>query len=703
MELNHWWIRDLFRYIAASLYSLTIISYIVISCFSTLFGIGDLQWVEWDSLSESIVKYLWEERNFEYKEYNGIKRNKGKANNQGNNLLAKITWNKVSKDNTDQSLQDGEEIVEWTWNTSEFTWWNKFNIDKIIADLHLQKEKRVAVVAKELWIDRKNEKLTYARMAWIYTEYNWSLEQNQQIRNYLIANAQEIYMDKHWWKEWDNLPLVAKKEQVKMNAKEITWQVTYNDVTLKVIAPVESFPEWTILKIKTLWDNDSTTTFDITLKEVILMTQVDKVELNAPMASFDVSFYAPDDTEFANELQPATWKYVSVVFDYAKSNEFKTPEDDWFLAIYHMEENDETSIANLVKTEDSKEKTKSDSIGIYANTLSVYILTIVSDLEEEIPENNKTITIDTSTWWFIKADDNIILSSTWSDSNYITWKILSKDDTITLPNIETTWFNFSWWYNWNTFLWKAWDSFKLKDNTEESTWDNVSNNNYSIYACLYTDQFSWNICTFDDNQNPVSDQECVLWEDEEVIVKTDAYIPSEEDIKKYGQELFDAYNWAISNWITTIDDINKAKLNTKITRGELAKMMVMFMSWVLQKEPIITGSVNYKDVDAKKLWDLEWYIQLAYQYQIMGINADWTPIEKFNPKKPVTRWEFATVLSRILYSNTYNQNWVKYYEKHIEALNKANILSDTNPNLTEWRWWIMTMLYRAKDIPQTLK
>jgi hypothetical protein len=118
--------------------------------------------------------------------------------------------------------------------------------------------------------------------------------------------------------------------------------------------------------------------------------------------------------------------------------------------------------------------------------------------------------------------------------------------------------------------------------------------------------------------------------------------------------LFDAYNWAISNWITTIDDINKAKLNTKITRGELAKMMVMFMSWVLQKEPIITGSVNYKDVDAKKLWDLEWYIQLAYQYQIMGINADWTPIEKFDPKKPVTRWEFATVLSRILYSNTYN-------------------------------------------------
>jgi hypothetical protein len=35
------------------------------------------------------------------------------------------------------------------------------------------------------------------------------------------------------------------------------------------------------------------------------MTQVDNVEYDAPMASFDISFYAPDDTEFIEELQPA--------------------------------------------------------------------------------------------------------------------------------------------------------------------------------------------------------------------------------------------------------------------------------------------------------------------------------------------------------------------------------------------------------------
>ena len=144
------------------------------------------------------------------------------------------------------------------------------------------------------------------------------------------------------------------------------------------------------------------------------------------------------------------------------------------------------------------------------------------------------------------------------------------------------------------------------------------------------------------------------------------YTPSEEEIQKYGQKVFDAYNWAINNWITTIDDINKAKLNKKITRAELAKMMVEFTSWVLGKEPIVTEEANYNDVDSQKLWDLAWYIQLAYQYQIMWIKEDWSPTEKFNPNKTVTRAEFATVLSRVLFGNEYNQSWTNYYEKHLQ-------------------------------------
>jgi hypothetical protein len=56
------------------------------------------------------------------------------------------------------------------------------------------------------------------------------------------------------------------------------------------------------------------------------------------------------------------------------------------------------------------------------------------------------------------------------------------------------------------------------------------------------------------------------------------YTPSQEEIEKYGEDVFVAYNWAIKNGITTIDDVSQVKFNKKITRAELAKMMVEFMS-----------------------------------------------------------------------------------------------------------------------------
>jgi len=39
----------------------------------------------------------------------------------------------------------------------------------------------------------------------------------------------------------------------------------------------------------------------------------------------------------------------------------------------------------------------------------------------------------------------------------------------------------------------------------------------------------------------------------------------------------------------------------------------------------------------------------------MGIDANGNPIKNFNPHGEVTRAEFATVLSRILYGSEHNQ------------------------------------------------
>ena len=69
----------------------------------------------------------------------------------------------------------------------------------------------------------------------------------------------------------------------------------------------------------------------------------------------------------------------------------------------------------------------------------------------------------------------------------------------------------------------------------------------------------------------------------------------------------------------------------------------------------------------------------------MGIHADGKPLNNFNPNGKVSRAEFATVLSRVLFGNIYNQDGAKYYERHIEALATAKILKNTDPKIQELR------------------
>ncbi len=160
------------------------------------------------------------------------------------------------------------------------------------------------------------------------------------------------------------------------------------------------------------------------------------------------------------------------------------------------------------------------------------------------------------------------------------------------------------------------------------------------------------------------------------------------------QELKDAYIYAFLKGITTQATIDDAQLDRGVTRAEMAKMMVIFATKVLWKEKVKTGTVQYADVDSS-LGDLADYIQLACQLQIMGIDANGNPIKNFNPHGEVTRAEFATVLSRILYGSEHNQEWADFYSKHLEALKEASILKNTTPTMKELRGWVMLMLMRT--------
>jgi len=166
---------------------------------------------------------------------------------------------------------------------------------------------------------------------------------------------------------------------------------------------------------------------------------------------------------------------------------------------------------------------------------------------------------------------------------------------------------------------------------------------------------------------------------------------------KYSEEQIKAYEWALENGITTINDIEKARLTDGLTRAELAKMMSQYMTKVMWKTPVDAEKVNYTDVNSS-LWDLADFIQTAYAYKIMWINADGTPLKKFNPRGKVTRAEYATVFSRVLFGDKYNKSEWNYYENHIKALKEAGILTNDTPTIQEVRGWVMLMMYRSSNV-----
>ena len=164
---------------------------------------------------------------------------------------------------------------------------------------------------------------------------------------------------------------------------------------------------------------------------------------------------------------------------------------------------------------------------------------------------------------------------------------------------------------------------------------------------------------------------------------------------QFASEQNDAYLWACQHDITTMRTIQEARLDQPLTRAELAKIMSVYAMKEYHLKPLKAGAVNYKDVNAD-LGDLADYIQLAYQLQIMGINADGTPIQAFEPHKLVSRAEFATVLSRVIWGNKHNISGDDRYSAHLQALKKYEIItSDVPANWWELRGRALLMLHRT--------
>jgi len=125
-----------------------------------------LEKIENNAFSNLVVEYSLKENSALNVVSNSVKNNLEQAELAQSNVE---TEKRIAK-NTNQFLHDGRNLnlqlkTVKVISDDEIVESDKFDIVKIIDDLNLQREKRVAVVAKQLGVDWKNEKLEYAKLA----------------------------------------------------------------------------------------------------------------------------------------------------------------------------------------------------------------------------------------------------------------------------------------------------------------------------------------------------------------------------------------------------------------------------------------------------------------------------------------------------------------------------------------------------------
>jgi len=163
-------------------------------------------------------------------------------------------------------------------------------------------------------------------------------------------------------------------------------------------------------------------------------------------------------------------------------------------------------------------------------------------------------------------------------------------------------------------------------------------------------------------------------------------------ILAYTQEERDVYQRAYKNKLTTQPTIEAAKLDFPLTRQAFSKMIVNFVENVIWINSSLINSCYFPDENIITD-DLRPYTKKVCAYQVMWLN--W---KKFNPTQPIDKAQLWTVLSRILWWNKYNNNWVWYYIYHLNALKQIWVMDNIqDPKIYAKRWDALAMLKRIYE------
>ena len=270
------------------------------------------------------------------------------------------------------------------------------------------------------------------------------------------------------------------------------------------------------------------------------------------------------------------------------------------------------------------------------------------------------------------------------------------------------WYTFSGWTDWTTWytdgqevinltttsgdviiLTAEWTKIETKPSWGYSGWGgrSRSSNTQDSSTSSQNDKKTENVIQ--------SDPEHSEWGSEESSkTPMDSSTSSQNDGKSYTQEFQEAYEFAHEKWITTMPTIQEAQMNWKLTRIAMAKMLSQYAISVLWQKPANIVTPKFNDVTDKQNSDYDDWVTLAYQLWIMWQNM---PNNKFRPNDEVTRAEFATALSRMLYhtSDWEYKSTDKYYTNHMKKLVQEKIITNDDAKMKELRWYVMIMLMRS--------
>ena len=318
---------------------------------------------------------------------------------------------------------------------------------------------------------------------------------------------------------------------------------------------------------------------------------------------------------------------------------------------------------------------------------------------------------------FVKVPDVFVVdydSNGWDvvkSQNVISWEVINQ------PESPIRWgYIFGWWYSDKSLTQEFDFTTPITSNiTLYAKWiDNQKNNGYSggwsrwwsnseksaEHKVAWSQEDSSVESQNDKNTENVIQSE-TKWSEElnnTPIDSSDKSLEWQEILSSsdssFTNEQKDAYQFAKQNWITTKDTIQSAQMNWKLTRIAMAKMLSQYAINVLWKTPDTSKTIKFKDVTSKKDADYDNGVTLAYQLWIMWQNMK---DNKFRPNDEVTRAEFVTALSRLLYSTS---DWEykstsKYYTHHMEKLVNEWIITKADPKMKERRWYVMIMLMRS--------